>query len=240
VVAGCTRDSSERASTLAAAASLRIVLPSLLEAFERAVPGGGAVDVSYGPSGGLEKQVTGGAPIDAVLFASGSPVSRLIDEGLVDPESRRLVATNRLVLIAKSGAGAPYTFDTLGSLPDGDKLAIGEPGAVPAGAYAKEALLALGQWDQVEDNLVYAGDVAMVLAYARRGEVAAAIVYATDARGVDDIDVLGEARGAWAPRAEVVIGMVRGGSPRARAFLAFLETEEARKILLDHGFGGAD
>ena len=40
------------------------------------------------------------------------------------------------------------------------------------------ALEALGKWDGLKDRLVFGGDVSAVLAYVRRSEVAAGIVYA--------------------------------------------------------------
>jgi molybdate transport system substrate-binding protein len=83
------------------------------------------------------------------------------------------------------------------------------------------------------------GDVAAVLAYARRGEVAAAVVYRTEVRGVPDVVVLDEARGPSAPCPEVVGAVVRGAraAGEATAFLAFVRSPEGQKILADFGFG---
>jgi molybdate transport system substrate-binding protein len=87
--------------------------------------------------------------------------------------------------------------------------------------------------------MVFGGDVAAVLAYARRGEAAAAIVYRTDVRGLTDVVVLDQARGAWAPRAEVVVAVTKNGRNAARAlsFLEFIAGAEGKKALGDFGFG---
>ncbi|HJZ83944.1 MAG TPA: molybdate ABC transporter substrate-binding protein [Polyangia bacterium] len=222
-----------REITLAAAASLRNVLPPLIKAY-----GGPAPVVSYGSSGDLRKQVEGGAPIDGVLFASADPVDALIKAGLADPATRRVIATNQLVLIGPKG-GRPLTFATLDKLPKGELLAVGEPNSVPVGQYARAALSKLGKWKALEGRMVFGGDVAAVLAYARRGEVAAAIVYRTDIRGIEDVVLLDQARGDWAPRTEIVVAVTRGGDSAAgaRAFLTFLSTPVAQKILREHGFG---
>jgi len=182
--------------------------------------------------------VEGGAPIDAVLLAAARPVQELADEGRVDPTTRRVLATNTLVLVGRKG-GPPLTFATLEALAPGEHLAIGEPGAVPAGEYARAWLTALGKWDALRGRLVLGGDVTAVLAYARRGEVAAAIVYKTEARGVADIVVLDEARGTGAPRAEVVAAVVRGArrADEAGAFIAFVASPDGQRILADFGFG---
>lgn len=238
---GCARSGGD--VTFATAASLRQVFPKLADAFVASSPGPRCV-ASYGASGDLAKQVEGGAPIDGVLFASSSPVDDLVTKGRVLADSRAVVATNRLVLIApKKRAGEPeskpVTFETIDLLGPNARIAIGEPGAVPAGQYAKKALVALGKWDAVEKRLVFGGDVSAVLAYARRGEVEAAIVYETETAGIDDIVVLDRARAPWAPRAEVVGGVVAGakGAMRARALLGFIASAEGQKILSSFGFG---
>lgn len=223
--------------TIAAAASLRAVLPELAAAYERAHPGA-RIKASFGASGDLAKQVEGGAPIDAVLFAAAKPVDGLIARGLVDPASRRVIATNQIVLIGPRG-GKAITFATLDSLAPGEMIAVGDPGAVPAGQYAREYLERIGKWQALSGRLVLGGDVAAVLAYARRGEVAAAIVYRTEIRGVSGVVLLDEAKGPDAPRPEVVGGVVRGARQAADAsgFLTFIASPDGRKVLADFGFG---
>ncbi len=239
LVTGCGSRATE--VTFAAAASLRQVLPKLIDAFEKLHPGPHVL-ATYGASGDLAKQVEGGAPIDGVLFASKKPVDHLASAGVVS--KARVVATNRLVLIGprEKAGGAPrpkLTFATLSSLPANEKLAIGDPGAVPAGQYAKDALVALAEWDALQSRLVLGGDVSAVLAYARRGEVSAAIVYETEVRGIDDVVVLDRAEGSWAPRAEVVGAVVSAakGASRADELIAFSLSPEGQAILRDHGFG---
>jgi molybdate transport system substrate-binding protein len=190
--------------------------------------------VTYGASGTLRQQVEGGAPIDLVVFASAEPVDKLIQENLVDPKSRHVVARNRLVLVGPRG-GAPITFATLAALGPRDQLAIGEPTSVPAGAYAERALKTLGAWDVVRPKLVFGGDVTAALTYARRGEVRAAIVYATDVRGLGDVVVLDTLDEARSPRIEVVAGAVTA-SPRAHALLDFIRSDEGQRVFDSFGF----
>ncbi|MFP3436108.1 substrate-binding domain-containing protein, partial [Paraburkholderia sp. SIMBA_061] len=52
------------------------------------------------------------------------------------------------------------------------------------------ALKSLGLWTQVRDHAAYAADVRAALALVGRGEAAAGIVYATDARISDAVKVL--------------------------------------------------
>ncbi len=234
---GCRGQASEQEAMIAAAASLRNALPALIDAYAAKHPGA-KVRATYGASGDLQKQVEGGAPIDGVLFAGARPVDALIEKGLADAAGRRVLATNALVLIGPKGA-RPLTFQTIDAVPATEKIAIGDPGAVPAGQYAKAALERLGKWQAIQGRVVFGGDVAAVLAYARRGEVAAAIVYRTEIRGVEDIALLDEARGDWAPRAEVVGAPVKEAKARAEAaaFLEFVASPEGQRVLAEQGFG---
>ncbi|MCO4771503.1 MAG: molybdate ABC transporter substrate-binding protein [Deltaproteobacteria bacterium] len=235
LLGGCGRGAEQGPATpnapptVAAAASMRSAMPSLIEAF------GQPVTVTYGGSGTLMRQVEGGAPIDVVLFAAASPVDDLVAMGLADGATRCKVASNELVLIGSQDSPA-LTWQTLTELPVTERLAIGEPAAVPAGAYAKDALMQLGSWAALQDRVVYAGDVAAVLAYARRGEVAAAAVYSTDLHGVEDVRVLDRARWEGAPTPEVV-GAAVTPSPSGRAFLEFVAAPAGASILARYGFG---
>ncbi len=221
--------------TLAAAASLRRVAPLLIAEFSKQHPHV-KVRAAFGASGDLRKRIQDGAPIDAVLLANAKPVDDLIASGHVLAATRKVVAGNGLVLIAKQPS--ELTFANLAQLPVGELLAIGDPGSVPAGEYAKRALENLGSWSKLKGRLVLGGDVAAVLAYARRGEVAAAIVYSTEVRGIDDVVVLDTAAGPWAPQPEVVIGLVKGAASaeQARSFLAFVASKRGRAILAEQGF----
>jgi molybdate transport system substrate-binding protein len=227
----------EQPLSVGAAMSLRSVMPVLMDAF-RTSTGGAALQANYGASGALRQQVEGGAPIDVVVFADAATVDVLIKSDRADAGTRRIVASNSLVLIGPKGA-KPLTFTTIDQLPAGEMLAIGEPGAVPAGRYAKEAFEKLGKWDVLAKRLVYGGDVGAVLNYARRGEVVAAVVYKTEIRGVDDVVVLDTASGDWAPKAQVVAAAVKGSDDpkRAAAFVEFLGSAAAQKTFADFGFG---
>lgn len=228
---------AEQPLAVGAAMSLRNVMPLIMDAF-RASDHGAPLQANYGASGALRQQVEGGAPIDVVVFADAATVEALITSGHGVASTRRVVATNALVLIGPRNAHA-LTFKTIDTLPAGEMIAIGEPGAVPAGRYAKEAFEKLGKWDKLAGRLVFGGDVGAVLNYARRGEVAAAVVYRTEIRGIDNVVVLDQANGDWAPKAQVVAVTVKDSqnATRAAAFVEFLGSAPAQQLFRDHGFG---
>ena len=229
---GCAEDAPPR-PTIAAAASLRHVLPALLAAHAP-----DTFQVSYAGSGTLRRQIEAGSPVDVALFAGAAPVDLLLEQGLGIPESRVVLATNTLVLIG-SPQGADWTFATIPNLPDGERIAIGAPDAVPAGGYARAAWRKLGVWDQVRARCVYAADVSAVLTYVRRGEVRAGVVYGSELVGIDGVRTLEVAAGPWAPR-PLVVGVQVVGSAHpgvAARLLSFLQTQEARAIFARFGFG---
>lgn len=222
--------------TLACAASLRRVMPDLLDAYA-ATGKHPTFIVSYAASGTLRRQVEGGAPIDGVIFASAEHVEMLEREGLVAQGGSRSVARNVMVLVSGS-KDSPLRFETLGELPAGERIAIGEPETVPAGGYARDALQALGVWPTLEGRFVFTQDVAGVVAYVRRGEVALGIAYGTEVVGIPDCHRLDTADGPWAPKPLVVAAAVREarGEEAVAGLLTFLTSAEAAAIWQRHGF----
>ena len=221
---------------LAAAASLRGVVPELIAGYLSRHPGPEPI-VSYGASGTLCSQVEAGAPVHAVLFAASEPVSRLVDAGLAQGASTSTLARNQLVLVGSAG-GAALDFRTMGSMTRGQRLVIGNPDFVPAGRYARQLLDELGVWDLFADRLVYAGDVTRALAYVRRGEAEFGLVYATDVRGQQGLVVLDRADWQGAPRPEVVGAITHLGSahPSAATFLDYVRSSEAAGHFAASGF----
>ena len=238
---GASREAAHAPSqelTVAAAASLRRVMPKLAEAWNRKHPQA-RLTFTYGGSGELRRQVEAGAPIDAVVFAHPAPVEALVQRGRVDAASTRDVARNTLVLVGRKGSGtrpaSDLRFRTLASLPEGTWLAVGEPRTVPAGQYAHALLERLGLWDALAPRMVFAADVTAVLTYVRRGEAEVGIAYRTDLIGLEDVEVLDAAEGPLAQEARYVAAPI---VPHAQGFVDFLARDPgARALWAGDGFG---
>ncbi|HEY5946251.1 MAG TPA: molybdate ABC transporter substrate-binding protein [Kofleriaceae bacterium] len=230
VLAACGREPAH--ISIGAAASLRHAMPELVEQYKS--EGGVDVDVSYGASDLLGDQVSQGAALDAVVLADAVELDKLIAARAVAADSRRAIASNRIVLVGP--VGAEIKFATLAALHDSTKIAVGDPATVPAGRYAKQYLETLGEWTSVQDQLVFGGDVAGVLALAKQGRARIAVVYRTDARAAAPLVVLDEP--ADAPTASIVAGIATHSrhAAAARAFAEFLASAQARQILARHGF----
>jgi molybdate transport system substrate-binding protein len=164
--------------TVSAAVSLRDVLNEIwqpTEADQRL-----EIVVNAAGSGALFRQIMQGAPVD--LFISASPVEldELEQEGLLLAGSRRTVASNRLITIFAPDSSPPARFGDLAA-PGLQRIAIGNPRTVPAGRYARQALISAGLWDLLQDRLIYAENVRQVVEYVARGDADAGLVYLTDA-----------------------------------------------------------
>ncbi len=119
------------------------------------------------------------------------------------------------------------------------KIAIGEPKSVPAGDYAMQTLTALKLADGVKDRLVLGSNVRQVLTYVEGGDVAAGIVYLTDAmESGNKVRVVATAE-EKTHEPIVYPGVVIKASKKKDAalkFLDYLKTDKSQKTLADKGF----
>lgn len=222
---------SHRASatlTLSAAASLQEAIGDAVRAYPAA-----RVEINYGASGALARQIENGAPVDVFLSAAPQPIDRLEARGLLLPGTRRDLLRNDIVLIGPS----IRSFDDLAS-PAVQRIALGDPGSVPAGDYGRQVLTALHLWDRVQPKLVFAKDVRQVLGYVATGNADAGIVYATDAKTAPSVRVAATAPpGTHAPVVYPIAVVKATRAPdAARGFADYLAGPAARAIFEAHGF----
>jgi molybdate transport system substrate-binding protein len=200
--------------------------------------GGGDIEFAFGSSGQIANQIKNGAPIDVFISAADKQVDDLIKSDSVDAATRQVVAGNSVVLIAaKDGKDSPRSFKDLAEARFA-KIAIGEPKTVPAGQYAMQVLKAEKVADAVDERLVYGSNVRQVLDYVIRGEVAAAVVYATDAKQAAQVKVVATAdeKTHDAVRYPAIVVKASKSKEAARKFLDFLAGDKAQAILKGRGF----
>src|SRR5207237_2691665 len=132
-----------------------------------------------------------------------------------------------------AAASAPSSFEGLKETAV-TRIAIGEPTTVPAGQYAMQALTAMKLADVVRSRLVYGSNVRQVLDYVERGEVAAGIVYATDAKAAgENVRVTCTIDAADHEPIVYPAVLVKASSRRAAAarFLAYLLSDKGQARL---------
>lgn len=222
--------------TVSAAASLTNAFQDIGREFEGANPGS-KILFNFGSSGQLVQQITRGAPVDAFAAADQESMDRAEKGGAIERASRFNFVRNEMVVVvpADSAAGASGLADLKGSA--FARIAIGNPDSVPAGRYAKLALDKGALWDALKEKMINTQNVRQALDYVARGEADAGFVYATDAR-------LLPARVKVAFKVDVPanilypVAATRGGGNQrgGLAFVEFLKTETAQRILARYGF----
>jgi molybdate transport system substrate-binding protein len=218
-----------------AAASMQESLDAAVEAF-REDHADVVVQTSYASSSMLAQQIESGADADLFISASAKWVSVLDDQDLID-RSAPLVG-NQLVIVvaAEDGAQVRRTADL--ATPAVKKLALADPDAVPAGVYAKQALIRLKLWTSVEDKVVSAADVRQALSYVESGAAEAGMVYATDAAVSQKVRVALRLDAKLTEPIVYPVALTRAGArqPAAKALFQFLLSDPAQAIFRQHGF----
>ena len=176
--------------TVFAAASLKTALDEV--AADWTATTGTPVVLTYGGSPAMARQIAAGAPADIFISASVAWMDDLAGRGLIQPDSRRDIVGNRLVLVAH-GAARPVTLDEtldLAGLLAGGRLSMAMVASVPAGQYGAEALQSLGLWDQVKGSLAQSENVRAALRLVALGEAPLGVVYASDAVAEPGVSVI--------------------------------------------------
>ena len=221
-----------------AAASLKDALDEANATYQREK--GQEAVTSFAASSTLAKQIEAAAPADIFISADLDWMDYLAKRNLIKPETRANLLGNRLVLIAPVvGVGkldiAP-NFPLARALGDG-RLAIADPGSVPAGKYGKAALEALGVWSSVANKLAPAENVRATLLLVSRGEAPLGIVYQTDANSDKGVQVVGTFPDNTHPPIIYPIAVVAASTnPGAPGYIAFLRSPAARPIFEKQGF----
>ena len=224
--------------TLSVAVSMKEAVEQVGRLFTTAHPGV-ILRYNFAASGDLQKQIEAGAPVDVFVSAAARQMDELAAKGLVIPASRRVFARNVLVAIAPADAAHDLSRPAALAEPRVTRIAIGHPKTVPVGQYTEESLRALGLWDRVRGQLVYAENVRQVLDYVNRGEVDIGFVYATDAalRAGRVKEVFRPAEETYRPVIYPAAVVASSRQPAlARAFIALLAGPEGQAVLRRLGF----
>jgi molybdate transport system substrate-binding protein len=226
-----------------AAASLTEAYGAIGRAFEQAHPGT-RVRFNFAGSQVLATQMAQGARAD--VFASADPrwMRYVADKGLLEGTPVVFARNQLVVIVPRTNPGQVGRLQDLAR--PGVKLVLAGR-QVPAGAYAREALVRLRDapgflrdYDRkVLSNLVSEEEnVRAVAAKVQLGEADAGMVYQTDVTPNLRAQVtLISIPGPYTPVAEYPVGAVKGGNRAlAHAFIALVLSPEGQSILTHRGF----
>ncbi len=220
-----------------AAASLSDALKEIAAKYEPT--SGDKLKLNLAASSVLARQIKEGAPADVFFSADEAKMDDLAKAGLIVAASRHSLLSNTLVVVVP--ADSKLALHGAGDLaePAVAKLALAEPGTVPAGVYAKAYLQKLGLWDKISPKVIATENVRACLAAVESANVDAGIVYKTDALISKKVHVAVEISAAEGPKISYPLALVKDTkqAEAAAKFAAYLASSEAKAVFEKYGFG---
>ena len=193
---------------------------------------------TYDSSGKLQTQIEEGLAADVFMSAAVKQMKALDEGGWIASETVVDLLENKIVLIVPAGQEEGIT--AFEEIVKADSIALGDPESVPAGQYAREALLRLGLWEDVSAKASFGTNVTEILNQVAEASADAGIVYATDAAGMaDKVSVVAQAPEAGlSDKVIYPVAVVKGTAHREAAdcFVKFLTSQEAIEVFQSYGF----
>jgi molybdate transport system substrate-binding protein len=230
---------AETAPVVAAAASLRYAMDEIAAAFERQT--GQRVRLTYGATRSLMHQIENGAPYELFLAADEESMGRLADKKRTEG-APSVFARGRIALVAP--IGSPVAVDgELAGLADAlaagnvDHVAIANPEIAPYGRAAREALQKAGVWEDLSPRLVIGENVGQAAQFATTGFAQAGLIahsLAVSSKIAPRVTVALIPED-WHQPINHGMALLKGAGETARAFAAFIKSEQARAILERNG-----
>jgi molybdate transport system substrate-binding protein len=231
---------AQRPPIVAAASDLQFALVEIAEQFAREQ--GQRVELVFGSSGLLSRQVRDGAPFELFLSADEAFVEDLAAAALTR-DAGTLYAIGRIVLFAPTGSPLVPSegLDGLARLVASGRVtrfAIANPEHAPYGRAAEAALRKHGVWEALQPRLVLGDNVSQAAQFATTGNAVGGIIAYSLALAPNV-----RRRGAFAlipdadhpPLRQRMVLLERAG-PVAERFYRYLQEPSARAILERYGF----
>jgi molybdate transport system substrate-binding protein len=228
------------APPIAAASDLSAALPEIASLFEKR--SGQQVRLTFGSSGNFTQQILNGAPFELFLSADESYIDQLAKAGKTEGVSV-LYATGRIGIFVprRSRVAADSQLDGLSrALRAGTlgKFAIANPAHAPYGRAARDALMRAGLWDDLQSHLVLGENASQATQFATSGSADAGIIplslaMSSPVRSAGAFALIPE---HWHAPLRQRATLLKGAGDTARAFLAFLQSPEARRVFERYGF----
>jgi len=231
---------AQQTATIAAAANLNFALTEMAAQFEKTQ--GARVELVFGSSGTLTRQIQDGAPFEMFLAADEEFPNQLSAAGLTR-DAGVVYAVGRLVLFAPTGS--PLAVDDqlagLARLVKSGRMgrfAIANPDVAPYGRAAEAALRKRGLWEALRPNLVLGDSIAQAAQFATTGNavgglIAYSLVLGPGFAGRGNYAIIPETDH---PPLRQRMVLLKSAGPVASRFYAFLQSQAARSILRKHGF----
>ena len=231
----------QRSPTIAAAANLNFALTEIADRFAR--DHGVRVELVFGASGTLARQIQEGAPFEVFLAADEEFPTHLSHAGLAR-DAGTVYAVGRLAIFAPRGSPLTVdeTLDGLAQLVKSggvSRFAIANPDVAPYGKAAEAVLRKRGLWDMIRPHLVLGDTIAQAAQFATTGNAVGGLIAYSLVLGPGFSD-----RGTHAvipeadhPPLRQRMVLLKRASATAAQFYGYVQGDAARAILRKHGYG---
>jgi molybdate transport system substrate-binding protein len=232
---------AQKVPVVAAAANLNFALTEIADEFAR--DRGTRVELVFGASGTLTRQIQDGAPFELFLSADEEFPNRLTAAGLTR-DAGVVYATGRLALFAPNGSplSVDERLDGLGRLLRAGgvtRFAIANPDVAPYGKAAEAVLRKRGLWDAIRPQLVLGDTIAQAAQFATTGNAIGGLVAYSLVLGPGFSE-----RGTHAlipeadhPPLRQRMVLLKNAGETTIAFYSYLQGEKARAVFDKHGYG---
>lgn len=230
-----------KAPVIAAASNIKFALDQVAKNFTQEM--GLKVRISYGSSGNFVAQIKNGAPFELFLSADERYIQQLLSQGAIDNDGDRY-AIGRLALVAAKGSKLSLDSELNGVktlLASGEikRFSIANPDHAPYGERAREALVQLGLWDELEDKLIKGENVAQAAQFALSRSTQGGIIALSLAKAPQF-----QKRGSYVALPEHLhqalyqrMVLTPKAGDTARLFYKYIQSDAARAVIQSYGFG---
>ena len=226
--------------SVAVASNALKAMQSIKPVFEKA--SGHQLAISSGSTGKLYAQIINGAPYDVFLAANVREPKHLDDDGMIVQGSRFTYAKGRLALCSTTMALDEEKAKTILSLGKFNRLAMANPKTAPYGQAAEAVLKKLKLLNQNRAKIIKGENISQALQFTASGNVDMGFVAVAQVWKNTSIDLkpcwyIGQSY--YPPLEQQAVWLKRAAAnPAAKAFVEFLQSEPAKKILSeDFGYG---
>lgn len=217
---------------LAVSSSLGPVVTELSNRLGPELPGRPVVSTAGSQT--VARRIAHGQSADVVFLANRRWMDYLDERGLLEPDSRRNLLRNHLVLVGAPGAAKIPSLRALSRQPV--RLALGNVESVPAGIYARRTFESLGLWENASFTPVQFPHVRAVLSAVESGGIPYGVVYRTDRRRDGTARVLLSFPAEHTPDILYPVALVKDPSKRDRRWFQALLGRRARGVYREFGF----
>ena len=227
-----------------AASDLKFALTRIADDYRKL--SGQTIQLTFGSSGNMARQIQQGLPADLFMSADESLVLQLAANGQtrkiasgVDPGV--LYALGRLALVAGKDSVTPLDAQLNGvrdRWQQMGKFAIANPEHAPYGRAAQQALQALGLWSAVQTRIVLGENIAQATQFVTTGAASVGITALSLAQAPElqgQLRYIALPESLHAPLRQRMV-LLAGATPAAVDFYGYLQQVQARAVLARYGF----